>query len=150
MNSELDRLGPHVCGVSDAAGMISREANGAKVNVRAGGADVIYHMCRRVEWEAAVQQGSYVGSSQDTADGFIHFSTAEQLPESARRHRMGQPGLVLLAVDPQMLGAGLRWEPSRHGALFPHLYGTLPVSAVRSVCDLPLDDQGVPLLPALN
>ncbi len=106
-------------------------------------------MCRRAEWEVAAQHGSYEGSCQDKADGFIHFSTAQQLPESARRHRIGQKGLVLLAVDPHMLGAALRWEPSRHGALFPHLYGTLPVSAVHSVCDLPLDDE-VPLLPALN
>jgi len=120
------------------------------MNAPAGSADLIYHMCLREEWELAVKRGSYPGSSQDTADGFIHFSTAEQLPESARRHRMGQSGLVLLAVDPNMLGAALRWEPSRHGALFPHLYGSLPLSAVQSVCDLPLNDQGVPMLPALG
>lgn len=110
---------------------------------------MIYHMCRREEWELAVQSGTYAGSSQDRADRFIHFSTAEQLPESARRHRKGQPGLVLLAVDPHMLGEALRWEPSRGGALFPHLYGPLPLSAVRSVCDLPLDDDGVPRVPPL-
>jgi uncharacterized protein (DUF952 family) len=99
-------------------------------------------MCLREEWELAVQSGVYAGSSQDRADGFIHFSTAEQLPESARRHRMGQAGLVLLAVDPLILGEALRWEPSRRGALFPHLHGTLPLSAVRSVCDMPLDAEG--------
>jgi len=109
--------------------------------------DLIYHMCLREEWELAVKAGAYTGSSQDRADGFIHFSTAEQLPESARRHRKGQVGLVLLAVDPHVLGEALRWEPSRRGALFPHLYGTLPLSAVRSVCDTPLDPSGVPLLP---
>jgi uncharacterized protein (DUF952 family) len=109
--------------------------------------DLIYHMCLREEWELAVKAGAYTGSSQDRADGFIHFSTAEQLPESARRHRKGQVGLVLLAVDPHLLGEALRWEPSRRGALFPHLYGTLPLSAVRSVCDTPLDTYGVPLLP---
>jgi uncharacterized protein (DUF952 family) len=103
------------------------------MNEQAGGADWIYHICRREEWELAQQSGAYVGSSQDRADGFIHFSTAEQLPESARRHRTGQTGLVLLAVDPLVLGEALRWEPSRRGALFPHLYGTLPLSAVRSV-----------------
>jgi len=106
-------------------------------------------MCRREEWEIAVRSGTYAGSSQDRGDGFIHFSTGEQLPESARRHRRGQVGLVLLAVDPHLLGDALRWEPSRHGALFPHLYGTLPLSAVRSVCDLPLDSDGVPLVPLL-
>jgi uncharacterized protein (DUF952 family) len=114
-----------------------------------GSVDVIYHMCVRQEWELAVQSGTYAGSSQDRADGFIHFSTAEQLPESARRHRSGQAGLVLLTVDPHMLGEALRWEPSRHGALFPHLYGTLPLSAVCSVRDMPLNADGVPSLPLL-
>jgi uncharacterized protein (DUF952 family) len=110
---------------------------------------MIYHMCLREEWELAVQSGAYTGSSQDRADGFIHFSTADQLPQSARRHRAGQVGLVLLAVDPQVLGKALRWEPSRQGALFPHLYGTLPLAAVSSVRDMPLGADGVPLLPPL-
>jgi uncharacterized protein (DUF952 family) len=107
---------------------------------------LIYHMCLRPEWELAVHSGVYSGSSQDRADGFIHFSTAAQLPQSARRHRSGQKDLVLLAVDAQALGEALRWEPSRGGALFPHLYGALPVSAVRSVADLALGADGVPLI----
>jgi uncharacterized protein (DUF952 family) len=119
------------------------------MNVPAAGAELIYHMCFRQEWELALQLGAYAGSSQDRADGFIHFSTAAQLPESARRHRKGQAGLVLLAVDPRTLGEALRWESSRHGALFPHLYGTLPLSAVGSVCDIPPGADGVPLLPQL-
>ena len=119
------------------------------MNERAATVELIYHMCLRREWDLAVQSGAYAGSSQDRADGFIHFSTAAQLPESARRHRAGQAGLVLLSVDPQILGDALRWEPSRHGALFPHLYGMLPVSAVGSVCDIPLGANGVPLLPLL-
>src|SRR5260370_30616548 len=98
------------------------------MNEQAGRVHLIYHMCVREEWEVAVQSGSYAGSSQDRADGFIHFSTGDQLPQSARRHRMGQAGLVLLAVEPYVLGKALRWEPSRQGALFPHLYGTLPLS----------------------
>jgi uncharacterized protein (DUF952 family) len=109
---------------------------------------LIYHMCRRMEWEAARAAGAYAGSSQDVRDGFIHFSTAEQLPESARRHRAGQTDLVLLAVDPTLLGDALRWEPSRGGALFPHLYGTLSVTAVRWARDLPLGTDGLHLLPA--
>jgi uncharacterized protein (DUF952 family) len=117
------------------------------MNEQADSVNLIFHMCLREEWELAVQSGTYAGSSQDRADGFIHFSTAGQLPESARRHRKGQVGLVLLAVDPYVLGEALRWEPSRQGALFPHLYGTLPLSAVRSVRDMPLDADGVPLLP---
>ncbi len=110
----------------------------------------IYHMCRREEWEAALVSGAYAGSSQDAADGFIHFSTAEQLPESARRHRAGQTGVVVLVVDAEMLGAALRWEPSRRGALFPHLYGPLPVVAVRAVHDIPCGDDGLPRLPPLE
>lgn len=99
----------------------------------------IYHMCRREEWEAARPSGSYPGSSQDASDGFIHFSTAAQVVDSAARHRAGQAGLVLVAADATALGAALKWEPSRGGALFPHLYGRLPMAAVRWVGDLPLD-----------
>jgi uncharacterized protein (DUF952 family) len=112
--------------------------------------ELIYHMCRREEWQPAVACGSYAGSSQDAADGFIHFSTAEQLPESARRHRAGQSGLVLLAVDSPLLGDALRWEASRRGVLFPHLYGKLPVAAVRSVHDLPCGADGLHILPPLE
>lgn len=111
---------------------------------------LIYHMCRREEWDRARASGSYAGSSQDAADGFIHFSTAGQLAESARKHRAGQTGLVLIAADPQALGEKLRWEPSRGGALFPHLYGSLPIAAVRWVRDLPLGADGVPSLPPLG
>jgi uncharacterized protein (DUF952 family) len=110
-------------------------------------AELIYHMCRHEEWEARAR-GIYVGSSQDAKDGFIHFSTAEQLPESARRHRAGQTDLVLLAVDPALLGSALRWEAARGGALFPHLYGTLLVTDVRWVRDLPLGADAVHILPA--
>jgi uncharacterized protein (DUF952 family) len=113
-------------------------------------AKLIYHMCRREEWDAACVAGSYAGSTQDVADGFIHFSTAQQLPESARRHRAGQAGLVLLAVDPELLRDGLQWEASRRGELFPHLYGVLPVSAVRWARDLPLGADGQHVLPALE
>jgi uncharacterized protein (DUF952 family) len=113
-------------------------------------AQLIYHMCRREEWEAARTAGAYPGSAQDVADGFIHFSTAQQLPESARRHRAGQTGLVLLAVDPQALRDGLQWEASRRGELFPHLYGALPLSAVKWARDLPLGADGLHVLPPLD
>lgn len=110
----------------------------------------IYHMCRRDEWEAGAARGAYPGSSQDAADGFIHFSTAAQLPGSAAKHRAGQSGLVLLAVDPQALGPALRWEPAGDGRLFPHLYGALPVEAVVWVRDLPLDEAGRHVFPPLD
>ncbi len=110
----------------------------------------IFHMCRREEWEAAQAAGTYDGSSQDRADGFIHFSTATQVVESAAKHRAGQDGLVLLAVDPARLGDALKWEPSRGGQLFPHLYGALPLDAVIRADDLSLGQDGRHVFPPLD
>jgi uncharacterized protein (DUF952 family) len=110
---------------------------------------MIYHMCRAEEWAAAVAAGAYRGSSQDRADGFIHFSTAAQIAESASRHRAGQDGLVLVAVDPARLGGRLKWEPSRGGALFPHLYGALDPRESASVNPLPLGPDGLHKFPTL-
>ncbi len=107
----------------------------------------IYHICRRDEWQAAETAGAYRGSSQDQADGFIHFSGHAQVVESAAKHRAGQAGLVLLSVDPDALGAALKWEESRGGALFPHLFGELPPSAVLRVDDLPLGEDGRHIFP---
>ena len=108
---------------------------------------LIYHMCRRAEWAAAEAAGQYRGSSQDAADGFIHFSAAQQIRESARKHRAGQTDLVLVTVDADRLGAALKWEPSRGGKLFPHLYGPLPLAAVVRVDPLPLGADGVHMFP---
>jgi uncharacterized protein (DUF952 family) len=110
----------------------------------------IYHICKAKEWHAANATGLYPGSSQDEADGFIHFSTSEQVVESAAKHRAGQDGLVLIEVDAAALGPALRWEPSRRGALFPHLYGALPIAAVRRVWPLPLGADGRHEFPALG
>jgi len=110
-------------------------------------AEPIFHICRADEWRAAQASGSYPGSSQDKADGFIHFSARAQVKESAAKHRAGQSGLVLLAVDPDKLGPALKWEPSRGGQLFPHLYGPLPVAAVVAAHDLPLGPGGRHLFP---
>jgi uncharacterized protein (DUF952 family) len=107
----------------------------------------IYHICHRDEWAAAQASGSYAGSSQDKADGFIHFSGPAQVVASAAKHRAGQKDLVLLEVDPAVLGPALRWEPSRDDLLFPHLYGPLPVSAVRRSTDLPLGPDGRHVFP---
>lgn len=112
--------------------------------------ELIYHMCRRAEWQAAENAGVYRGSSQDAADGFIHFSTATQIEASAAKHRAGQHDLVLVAVDPAALGATLKWEASRDGAPFPHLYGPLPVDRVRWVRPLPLGAAGHHVFPELT
>ncbi|HEY0837970.1 MAG TPA: DUF952 domain-containing protein [Azospirillum sp.] len=111
---------------------------------------IIHHMCRAEEWEQASPSGAYPGSSQDAADGFIHFSTSAQVVESAAKHRAGQAGLVLLSVDAARLGPALRWEPSRGGQLFPHLYGPLPVAAVVRVAPLPLGPDGRHVFPPLD
>lgn len=111
---------------------------------------MIYHMCRADEWAAAVAAGTYCGSSQDLADGFIHFSTAAQIVESARRHRAGQDGLLLIAVDADRLGGRVKWEKSRGGDLFPHLYGPLDPAESASARPLPLGHDGVHVFPELE
>jgi uncharacterized protein (DUF952 family) len=107
----------------------------------------IYHVCRAEEWQAAQAAGQYEGSSQDRADGFIHFSDAAQLVGSVAKHRAGQDGLVILEVDAPALGPSLKWEPSRGGQLFPHLYGALPVVTVARFADLPLGPDGRHVFP---
>jgi len=99
----------------------------------------IYKICDTALWREAERTGVLAGAPVDRADGYIHFSTAGQVAETAARHFAGKADLVLVAVDVAALGSALRHEPSRGGALFPHLYGTLPLSAVRWVKPLPLD-----------
>jgi uncharacterized protein (DUF952 family) len=100
-------------------------------------ATVIYKLLPAADWAAARAAGRFDGSPVDHADGYLHLSAADQVVETARRHFTGQADLVLLAVDPDRLGVDLRWEPSRDGALFPHLYGPLPVSAVTAADPVP-------------
>ena len=106
----------------------------------------IYKILPRAEWSAAHEAGRFLGSGIDLTDGYIHFSTAAQAQETARRHFAGQADLVVLEVEADDLGEALRWEPSRGGELFPHLYGTLNASQVRYVTAAPLDAAGVPSL----
>ncbi len=110
-------------------------------------AKVILKICTAGEWAEAESQGHYDGSAVDAEDGFIHFSTPEQAPETAARYFAGQADLVLVAVDPEYLGPALAWEPSRGGDLFPHLYGPLPLSAVVWVRPLPLGVDGTHRFP---
>jgi uncharacterized protein (DUF952 family) len=110
---------------------------------------LLYKIVDAAAWTAAEESGVFAGSAVDLADGFIHFSTADQARETARRHFARQAGLVLLAVEAEDLGAALRWEPSRGGALFPHLYGPLPARLVREARPAPLGVDGVPDLGGL-
>ena len=103
---------------------------------------LVYKICPADLWRAAEALGRFEGSPVDHADGFIHFSTARQSVETAARHFAGQADLVLVAVDAARLGAALKYEPSRGGDLFPHLYGHLDLSAVRWVKPLPLGSSG--------
>jgi uncharacterized protein (DUF952 family) len=121
-------------------------APGLRVTVRGDNegsvAATIYKICDAALWREAERAGVFGGAPVDHADGYIHFSTAAQVAETAARHFAGQADLVLVAVDAAALGSALRHEPSRGGALFPHLYGTLPLSAVRWVKPLPLGPDG--------
>jgi uncharacterized protein (DUF952 family) len=110
-------------------------------------ATFIYKITPRAAWDAAVAQGTFTGAPVDLADGFIHFSAADQVAETAAKHFRNQTDLVLVAIDAGALGAALKWEPSRGGALFPHLYAPLDVTHARMVFDLPLDADGVPVAP---
>jgi uncharacterized protein (DUF952 family) len=103
---------------------------------------LIYKICPRPLWQEAERDGVFRGAPVDRADGYIHFSTAEQVRETAARHFAGQADLLLVAVEAAALGDALKWEPSRGGALFPHLYGALALDAVRWVEELPLGRDG--------
>jgi uncharacterized protein (DUF952 family) len=107
----------------------------------------IYKICDAARWAEAERVGEFRGSAVDRADGYIHFSTAGQVAETAAKHFARMPDLVLAAVAAEELSGALKWEPSRGGALFPHLYGALPMAAVRWTKPLPLDAGGAHVLP---
>jgi uncharacterized protein (DUF952 family) len=103
---------------------------------------IVYKIVATEEWAEAETAGAFTGAAIDRADGFIHFSTAEQVPETAAKWFTGRGDLTLAAVDAEALGDDLRWEQSRGGALFPHLYAALPMSAVVWSRPLPLGADG--------
>ena len=110
----------------------------------------IYKILKRSEWLTAQASGHFTGSEVDARDGYIHFSTAEQAQETARKHFHNQVDLVVLAMEAADLGPKLKWEPSRGGALFPHLYEPLDVRHVREAHEAPLNKEGVPDLAFLK
>jgi uncharacterized protein (DUF952 family) len=120
-----------------------RRANGRAVTT-------IYKICERAEWRAAEQAGEFLGSGVDARDGFIHFSSATQVAETAVKHFAKQTDLMLVAVDGDVLGAALKWERSRNNDLFPHLYGSLPLAAVRWARPLPDEVEGQRAFPELE
>ena len=109
---------------------------------------LIYKILSRAEWDAAKAVGRFEGSAVDHQDGFIHLSAADQAQTTASLYFKGLPDLVLLGIEAEGLGDALKWETSRGGALFPHLYGDLRLDAVRSVTDLPIGPDGRHLFPA--
>lgn len=108
---------------------------------------LIYKIAPLPLWREAEAAGLFRGSAVDLADGFIHFSTARQTRETAAKHFAGQDGLLLVAVDAGRLGPALKYEASRGGDLFPHLYGELPLSAVAWTEPLPLGPDGAHIFP---
>ena len=111
---------------------------------------MIYKICPASAWREAERQGVFRGSPDDLRDGFIHFSTASQVAETARKHFFGQTGLFLIAVDADALGGALRWERSRNGELFPHLYGELDLGAVTAILSMRARSDGYHDIPELE
>lgn len=109
----------------------------------------VYKILPRDAWDAAVAEGRFAGVAIDLEDGYIHLSTGAQAQETARLHFRGQAGLVVVAFETEALGGALKWEPSRAGQLFPHLYGGLDPALALTVTPAPLDAEGVPQLGLL-
>ena len=104
--------------------------------------DVAFKILSRADWRAALAEGRYDGSAVDLTDGYIHLSAADQLEATAAKHYAGQADLMLVEVDLTALGKDLIWEPSRGGALFPHIYGALPIAATRDARGLSVTADG--------
>ncbi len=110
----------------------------------------IYKLVSRGEWNAAKAAGAFLGAAVDLADGYIHFSTGAQAVETARKYFAGLPDILIVGFDAGALGPGLKWEPSRGGDLFPHLYGPLDPSLAAEERDAPLGEDGHIQLGALS
>ncbi len=100
----------------------------------------IYKVLSKQQWEAAKSKGIFEGSEIDITDGFIHFSAADQVDETIAKHFAGQADLLLVEFESEELGENLKWEPSRGGALFPHLYESLPTAKAKSVVPVPVGE----------
>ncbi len=107
---------------------------------------LIYKLIGRMDWLAACANGYFVGSQADLADGYIHFSTAGQIRQTAERHYRGVDDLLLLALDDETLGGAVKWEPARNGSLFPHVYGSIEPRLFTVCRPAPLDSEGTPIV----
>ena len=149
-------LASHYIAFPDVAMMWQHNALQAAIDsgfTQTGRPTMIFKICSKAIWENAVQQRVFAGAGIDLQDGYIHFSTSKQIRETAARHFAGQNDLLLIAVDEAILGDDLKWEVSRGGDLFPHLYKALQVANVNGVYPLMLNEQGVhefPDLPKAN
>ena len=110
---------------------------------------IIYKICPELLWQEAEKAGIFAGAPIDIQDGYLHFSTGQQVRETAARHFARGGDLLLITVDASLLGEALRYEPSRGGDLFPHLYASLPLSCVLWVKPLPLGAEGRHVFPDL-
>jgi uncharacterized protein (DUF952 family) len=122
----------------------------AKIEIYATLMNPIYKVCKKALWQAAEAKGVFEGAPIDQQDGYIHFSTAAQVQETVAKHFAGQYDLFIIAVERDRLGAALRYEPSRGGDLFPHLYAPLDLAAVLWVKPLPLGKDGRHVFPDLE
>jgi uncharacterized protein (DUF952 family) len=120
---------------------------GIRQNEKISVTQLIYKILSAAEWQEAERDGIFKGAGIDLNDGFIHFSTAEQAAETAGKHFAAQAGLVLVAVDAEKLRPALKWEVSRGGQLFPHLYASLPTRDVAWARPLPLGPDGEHVFP---
>jgi len=130
--------------------MARRYGRGAGLKTSRASVPRIYKICSAPAWREAERQGVFRGSADDARDGFIHFSSASQVAETARRHFFGHQDLLLIEVDADALGERLRWERSRNDELFPHLYGELDLGAVIRIFDLHTRSDGSHDIPELE
>ena len=142
-----DTVGPHDPAKSENSWEIPSGPGGKRDAKRVR---MIYKICPASAWREAERQGVFRGSPVDISDGFIHFSTATQVAETARKHFFGRTGLFLIVVDAEALGDALRWETSRNDELFPHLYGELDLGAVTSILSMHARSDGYHDIPELE
>ena len=109
----------------------------------------IYKVVSQTQWEEAVEEGTFRGAPIDHQDGYIHFSTAAQVKETVALHFRGQTNLLLVELQTKDFAEELKWEPSRGGELFPHLYGTFRTSAASRVLPIAALEDGTHKLPEL-